>query len=107
MSETTPVVAPQIPISARPAAAEAVAAPAPIPVPVLPDPVQQINESEAALQTLAAQEKRLREELATKDPIEQTADTINYAQQLLNVVLAIDKIKQERDAAIRRLARGI
>jgi hypothetical protein len=75
--------------------------------PVLPDPVQQLNEYDRALQSLAAEEKHLREELATKDPLEATQDTLEYATQLLLVVRAISKIKQERGAALRRLAGGL
>jgi hypothetical protein len=78
--------------------------PTPVPFPILPDPIQQITQTEHALKILVEQEKRLREELATKDPLEDVADTINYANQLLNLVLAIQKVMQERDAAIRRLA---
>ena len=80
--------------------------PTPIPLPNLPDPVERINAYDQALQTLAAEERRVRDELAVKDPLESTADTLVAASQLLLLVQAIDKIKQERDAAIRRLARG-
>ena len=80
--------------------------PAPVPQPILPDPVERINAYDKALQTLAAEERRVRDELAVKDPLESTADTLTAASQLLTLVQAIDKIKQERDAAIRRLARG-
>jgi hypothetical protein len=86
----------------RPPAAE----PTPAPIPILPDPVDRINAYDKALQTLAAEERRVRDELAVKDPLESTADTLTAASQLLMLVQAIDKIKQERDAAIRRLARG-
>jgi hypothetical protein len=78
----------------------------PIPQPNLPDPVERINAYDQALQSLAAEERRVRDELATKDPLESTADTLEDATQLLLLVQAIDKIKQERSAAIRRLARG-
>lgn len=91
----------------RPPAAEPTPAPQPAPLPVLPDPVERINAYDKALQTLAAEERRVRDELAVKDPLESTADTLVAASQLLLLVQAIDKIKQERDAAIRRLARGV
>jgi hypothetical protein len=78
----------------------------PEPIPDLPDPIHQINASDRALESLAAEERRVRDELAVKDPLESTADTIAAATQLLLLIQAIDKIKQERDAAIRRLARG-
>jgi hypothetical protein len=55
---------------------------------------------------LAAEERHVRDELAVKDPLESTADTLEAASQLLLLVQAIDKIKQERSAAVRRLARG-
>ncbi len=83
-------------------------APQPEPVfPILPDPVKQLNDYDRALASLAAEEKKLREELAVKDPLEATEDTLEYATQLLLVVRAISKIKQERGAALRRLAGGI
>ena len=82
------------------------AAKEPTPLPNLPNPVELINQYEKALETLAAEERRLRDELATKDPLESTADTLQFATELLTLVQAIDKIKQERGAAIRRLARG-
>ncbi len=81
-------------------------APAPIPQPNLPDPVERINAYDQALQSLAAEERHVRDELAVKDPLESTADTLEAASQLLLLVQAIDKIKQERSAAVRRLARG-
>ncbi|MFL6246788.1 MAG: hypothetical protein ACJ74H_12230 [Thermoanaerobaculia bacterium] len=81
-------------------------APIPPPFPNLPDPVDRINAYEKALQVLAAEERRVRDELAVKDPLESTADTLEAAGELLLLVQAIDKIKQERSAAIRRLARG-
>lgn len=81
--------------------------PAPQPViPNLPDPVKQLNEYDKALASLAAEEKKLRDELAVKDPLESTEDTLEYATQLLLVIRAISKIKQERGAALRRLAGG-
>jgi hypothetical protein len=80
--------------------------PPPIVIPTLPDPVNQINAYDQALQSLAAEERRVRDELAVKDPLESTADTLEAATQLLLLVQAIDKIKQERSAAIRRLARS-
>ena len=75
-------------------------------MPQLPDPVERINAYDQALQSLAAEERRVRDELAVKDPLESTADTLEAASQLLLLVQAIDKIKQERSAAVRRLARG-
>jgi hypothetical protein len=78
----------------------------PPPIPDLPSPVKLINEYDQALQSLATEEKRLRDELAVKDPLESTADTIAFASELLLLVQAIEKIKMERTAAIRRLARG-
>jgi hypothetical protein len=81
-------------------------APGPLPIPILPDPVESINRFEQALQILVAEEKRLRDELAVKDPLESTQDTLEFATELLLVIRAIDKIKQERGAAIRRLANG-
>jgi hypothetical protein len=80
------------------------APPSPPPIPDLPDPVQQLNAFDQALQSLAAEQKRVRDELAVKDPLESTADTLEYATELLMLVRAIEKIKQERAAAIRRLA---
>jgi hypothetical protein len=80
--------------------------PAPAPLPILPDPVQQLNDYDRALQSLAAEEKRLRDELAVKDPLESTEDTLEFATELLMIVRAISKIKQERGATIRRLASG-
>jgi hypothetical protein len=80
--------------------------PVPLPIPDLPDPVWQINQFDQALQSLAAEEKRIREELAVKDPLESTPITVEFAQELLILVRAIEKIKQERGAAIRRLAGG-
>ena len=80
--------------------------PPPNVIPNLPDPVTQVNAYDQALQSLAAEERRVRDELAVKDPLESTADTLEAATQLLLLVQAIDKIKQERSAAIRRLARG-
>jgi hypothetical protein len=79
----------------------------PAPFPILPDPVEAINRYETALQILATEEKRLRDELAVKDPLESTQDTLEFATELLVVVRAIDKVKQERAAAIRRLAGGV
>ena len=81
--------------------------PTPPPFPNLPDPVEAINRYEQALQILVAEEKRLRDELAVKDPLESTQDTLEFATELLLIVRAIDKVKQERGAAIRRLAHGI
>jgi hypothetical protein len=101
---------PAIPISSNsnaPAITVPTPAPAPAPLPILPDPISAINAADAALASLSAEEKRLRDELAVKDPIERTQDTLEFAQELLIVVQAIEKVKQERSAAIRRLARGI
>jgi len=81
--------------------------PPPAPFPNLPDPVELINRFEQALQILVTEEKRLRDELAVKDPLESTQDTLEFATELLLVVRAIDKVKQERGAAIRRLAGGL
>jgi hypothetical protein len=81
-------------------------APEPKPIPILPDPVSQINQYDLALKSLADEERRLRDELAVKDPLESTADTLAFAHDLLLIMQAIDKIKMERGAAIRRLARG-
>ncbi len=81
-------------------------APAPPVIPDLPDPVQLINAYDQALASLAAEEKKLREELAEKDPLESTEDTLEFATQLLLVMRGIAKIKQERSAALRRLAGG-
>lgn len=74
--------------------------------PNLPDPVDRINAYDKVLQSLAAEERHVRDELAVKDPLESTADTLHAAEQLLLLVQAIDKVKQERAAAVRRLARG-
>jgi cell shape-determining protein MreC len=72
-------------------------------LPNLPDPVKQLNEYDRALKSLAEEEKHLREELGTKDPLEETDDTLQFATQLLLVIRAISKIKQERGAVLRRL----
>jgi cell shape-determining protein MreC len=72
-------------------------------VPDLPDPVKQLNEYDRALKSLAEEEKHLRDELGTKDPLEETEDTLEAATQLLLVIRAISKIKQERGAVLRRL----
>jgi hypothetical protein len=80
--------------------------PIPPPMPDLPDPVQMINAFDQALRSLTAEEKRIREELSVKDPLESTPITVEFAQELLILVRAIEKIRQERGAAIRRLAGG-
>lgn len=71
--------------------------------PELPDPVKQLNQFDMALKSLAEEEKHLRDELGTKDPLEETEDTLAAATQLLLVIRAITKIKQERGAVLRRL----
>lgn len=97
---TPPAPTPRVPIRG------AAAGPTPAPVPNLPDPVTLINQYDLALQSLSTEEKRLRDELAVHDPLESTADTLQFAEELLLVMQGIDKIKLERMAALRRLARG-
>ena len=80
--------------------------PAPLPPPILPDPVMLINQYDTVLKSLAEEEKRLRDELGTKDPLESNNDTVEFATELLMVIRAIVKVKQERGAALRRLASG-
>ena len=96
-----------MPEEEAPAATATPPHPTPAPFPILPDPVTQLNAIDQALQTLATEEKSLRDELAVKDPLESTADTLFYATELLIVIRAIDKLKLERGATIRRLAGGL
>jgi len=110
MSEV-PANAPHTGTEAPPAdvkapAAKAQAAPIPIPIPNLPDPVQTIVQQEQALQILAAEEKTLRQRLSGDNPLTATLQTVEDAEQLSLIVRAIEKIKEERDATLRRLARG-
>jgi hypothetical protein len=102
MSDATPAAAAgkdKVPVSNTAATSQV--------LPNLPDPIATINAADKALKSLADEQKRLREELAGKDPLERKSDTLEFAEELLIVVEAIEKIKLERSAAIRRLARGV